>query len=153
VRRLLGAVLAVAGEAAAMLERNLEFDYARPRQKPDCDWHSKPAREALLRARGEDAERALRALEQVPELAQAEPVSAAARLLRELIGQDFALDADALPRLRRATAASGDSETREQLERRHERNPHQETAQRPPPTRRPRAPNTRPAQPTTPAAF
>jgi hypothetical protein len=38
------------------------------------------------------------------ELAVAEPVAQAARLLRELIGQDFELDEDDVPRLRRGTA-------------------------------------------------
>jgi hypothetical protein len=48
VRRLLGAVAGEDAEAAARLARNLAFDYRRPRRKPDCDWRSKPAREALL---------------------------------------------------------------------------------------------------------
>ena len=40
VRKLLDAVRAEDGEAAVQLERNLAFDYARPRQKPDCEWRS-----------------------------------------------------------------------------------------------------------------
>ncbi len=105
VRKLLDAVGREDAEAVAQLARNLAFDYARPREKPDCDWRSKPAREALLTRVAQDAERALRAVEQVPELAQAEPVAEAARLLRELIGQDFELDEDDVPRLRRGTAS------------------------------------------------
>lgn len=104
VRKLLEAVRGVDAEASAQLARNLEFEYARPRQKPDCEWRSKPAREALLTRVAVDAERALRAVEQVCELAAAEPVAEAAALLRELIGQDFELDEDEVPRLRRATA-------------------------------------------------
>jgi transposase len=104
VRKLLDALAGEDAEAAAVLARNLEFEYAKPRQKPDCDWRSKPAREQLLTRVAQDAERALRALEQEPELAQAAAVAVAAALLRELIGQDFELDEDDLPRLRRGTA-------------------------------------------------
>jgi transposase len=104
MRRLLDAVSGEDAEAAGKLARSLEFDYARPRQKPDCEWRSKPAREQLLTRVARDAERALRALELAPELAACAPVAEAARLLRELIGQDFELDEDDLPRLRRGTA-------------------------------------------------
>jgi hypothetical protein len=104
VRKLLDAVRGVDAEAAGVLARNLEFDYARPRRKPDCDWRSKPAREQLLTRVAQDAERALQAVAGVPELAEAEPVAEAALLLRELIGQDFELDEDDVPRLRRGTA-------------------------------------------------
>jgi hypothetical protein len=104
VRKLLDAVSGDDAEAASQLERNLAFDYAKPRQKPDCEWRWKPAREQLLTRVAEDAERALRAIEAKPELAAVEPVAQAARLLRELIGQDFELDEDDIPRLRRGTA-------------------------------------------------
>jgi transposase len=104
VRRLLDALAGEDGEGAASLARNLEFDYAEPRQKPDCDWRSKPARERLLTRVAQDAERTLRAVESEPELAACEPVLEAARLLRELIGQDFEVDEDDVPRLRRGTA-------------------------------------------------
>src|ERR671934_237963 len=104
VRKLLDALSGEDAEAASQLARNLAFDYAKPRQKPDCEWRSKPAREALLTRVAQDAERALRAIEAEPELAAAEPVAQAAQLLRELIGQDFELDEDDVPRLRRGTA-------------------------------------------------
>jgi transposase len=104
VRKLLDAVRGEDDEAAGALERDLEFDYQRPRQKPDCEWRSKPVREALLTRVAVDAERALRAVEGEPGLAAAGPVAEAARLLRELIGQDFELAEDDLPRLRRGTA-------------------------------------------------
>jgi transposase len=104
VRRLLDAVAGEDAEASALLARRLEFEYAMPRQKPDCEWRSRPAREALLTRVAQDAERALLAVEAVPELGQAEPVAEAARLVRELIGQDFELDEDDVPRLRRGTA-------------------------------------------------
>ncbi len=104
VRKLLDAVHGEDGQAAAGLECNLEFDYAKPRQKPDCEWRSRPAREVLVTRVARDAERALRAVEAEPELAAAEPVAAAAQLLRDLIGQDFELDGDDVPRLRRGTA-------------------------------------------------
>ncbi len=104
VRKLLDAVHGEDGQAAAGLECNLEFDYAKPRQKPDCEWRSRPAREVLVTRVARDAERALRAVEAEPELAAAEPVAAAAQLLRDLIGQDFELDGDDVPGLRRGTA-------------------------------------------------
>lgn len=104
VRKLLDAVARLDSEAAGRLARGLEFDYARPREKPDCDWRSKKAREHLLTRVAQDAGRALRAVEQVPGLAQAEAVAEAAALLRELVGQDFDLDEDDVPRLRRGTA-------------------------------------------------
>jgi transposase len=103
VRKLLDALAGEDGQAAAALARNLAFDYRKPRQKPDCEWRSKPAREALLTRVAQDAERALRAVEAEPELLSTASVAEAARLLRELIGQDFALDADDIPRLRRGT--------------------------------------------------
>jgi len=105
VRKLLDAVRGEDGEAAGALERNLEFDYAKPRQKPDCEWRSRPAREQLLARVAQDGERALRAVAAEPELAGCEPVVEAARLLRELIGQDFEVDEDDVPRLRRGTSA------------------------------------------------
>jgi transposase len=104
VRKLLEAVAGEDAAAASQLARSLAFDYARPREKPDCEWRSKPARETLLTQVAEDAERALRAVEAVPELSACEPVAQAARLLRELIGQDFELDEGGVPRLRRGTA-------------------------------------------------
>lgn len=104
VRKLLDAVAGEDAEAASLLTRNLEFDYQKPRQKPDCAWRSKPAREALLTRVAQDAERLLRAVEAEPALAAAVPVAEAASLLRELIGQDFELDEEELPRLRRGTA-------------------------------------------------
>jgi transposase len=104
VRRLLDAVSGEDSEAASQLARNLAFDYAKPREKPDCEWRSKSAREALLTRVAQDAELALRAVEAEPGLAACEPVAEAARLLRELIGQDFELGEDDVPRLRRGTA-------------------------------------------------
>ena len=104
VRKLLDALVSEDAEAAATLARNLEFDYQRPREKPDCEWRSKPARERLLTRVAQDAERALRAVEAEPALAAAERVADAVALLRELIGQDFEFDGDDLPRLRRGTA-------------------------------------------------
>jgi Transposase domain (DUF772) len=50
VRRLLDAVRAADGEAAAVLGAGLRFDYSRPRQKPEGDWHDKAARMELLAA-------------------------------------------------------------------------------------------------------
>ena len=52
-----------------------------------------------------DAERALRAVEQADGLLDDEPVAEAHQLLRELVGQDFDIDDDGVPRLHRGTAS------------------------------------------------
>jgi transposase len=103
VRKLIDAVAGVDGEAARRLDEGLAFDYARPRQKPECDWRSKPARERMLSEVATDAERALRAVEEA-ELLGASDVAEAHRLLREIVGQDFEVDQDDVPRLRRGVA-------------------------------------------------
>ena len=83
----------------------LEFDYARPDEKPDCRWREKAERERMLTRVAQDAERALRAVEQADGLLGDEAVGGGARLLRELIGQDFEVDDDGVPRLHRGTRA------------------------------------------------
>src|SRR6266511_863412 len=103
VRTLIDAVAGRDGEAAARLRRGLCVDYARPRQKPECDWRSNPARERMLTEVAQDAERALRAVEEA-ELMSAGEVAEAHRLLREIVGQDFCVDEDDVPRLRRGVA-------------------------------------------------
>ena len=105
VKKLLDAVAAVDEDAAGWLDDGLEFDYARPGEKPDCRWREKAARERMLSRVAEDAERALQALEQVDGLLADERVGETHRLLRELIGQDFDIDSDGIPRLHRGTAA------------------------------------------------
>jgi hypothetical protein len=81
----------------------LEFDYARPGEKPDCRWRDKVERERMLTRVAEDAERALRAVEQAEGLLDDEAVKAAHGLLRELIGEDFDVDGGGVPRLHRGT--------------------------------------------------
>jgi len=103
VRNLLDAVAAVDEQAAGCLDDGLEFDYARPGAKPDCRWREKAERERMLTRVAEDAERALQAVEQADALLGDEAVGAARRLLRELIGQDFDIDDDGVPRLHRGT--------------------------------------------------
>lgn len=103
VRKLLDAVRALDGEAAATLDRALEFDYARPNEKPDCRWREKAERERMLTRVAQDAERALRAVEQADELLGDERVREAHQLLRELVGQDFDVDEGGVPRLHRGT--------------------------------------------------
>jgi transposase len=105
VRKLLDAVKTVDEQAAGRLDRGLEFDYARPAEKPDCRWREKAERERMLTRVAEDAERALRAVERADGLLGDEGVADAHRLLRELIGQDFDIDADGVPRLHRGTRA------------------------------------------------
>jgi transposase len=89
VRKLLDAVTAVDAKAAEDLRGTLDFDYARPREKPAGDWHDKAAREALLVEVATDAQRALRAVERSPELLADEASGEAARLLHEVVGQEF----------------------------------------------------------------
>jgi hypothetical protein len=57
----------------------------------------------MLTRVAEDAERALRAVERGDGLLAEEAVREAHALLRELIGQDFDIDDDGVPRLHRGT--------------------------------------------------
>ena len=57
----------------------------------------------MLTRVAQDAERALRAVEQAEGLLEHEPVAEAHGLLHELMGQDFELDDDGVPRLYRGT--------------------------------------------------
>jgi transposase len=100
VRKLLDAAEAADGRAAEELGSGLRFDYSRPREKPAGDWQDKAAREALLAEVARDAERALRAVEGDDELAADAAIAAAARLLREIVGQEFELADGELPRPR-----------------------------------------------------
>ena len=78
---------------------------ADPNEKPDCRWREKAERERMLTRVAQDAERALRAVEQADGLLADETVADAHQLLRELIGQDFDIDEDGVPRLHRGTRA------------------------------------------------
>jgi hypothetical protein len=68
---------------------------------PAGDWHDPDARVELLAEAAGDAERALRAVEQDDELAAGGAVAEATGLLREIGGQEFEVEDDAVPRLRR----------------------------------------------------
>jgi hypothetical protein len=103
VRKLLDAVAALEGEAADRLSRGLEFDYTNPNDKPDCAWRIKAERERMLTRVAQDALRALRAVQQADGLLVDERIADAHRLLAELVGQDFDLDDDDIPRLHRGT--------------------------------------------------
>ena len=105
VKKLIDAVAGVDGEAAGRLDDGLEFDYARPNDKPDCRWREKAERERMLTRVAQDAERALRAVEHADGLLDDQRVEEAHELLRELIGQDFDIDEDGVPRLHRGTRA------------------------------------------------
>jgi transposase len=100
VRKLLDAVKGTDAPAARELAAGPAFDYTRPREKPAADWHDKAAREALLIEVATDAQRALRAVEHDDALAADEAVGEAARLLREIVGQEFELADDDHPRPR-----------------------------------------------------
>ena len=103
VRKLIDAVKVVDEQASRSLVDGLEFDYANPSEKPDCRWRIKRERERMLTRVAQDAERALRAVEQAEGLLDDESVAEAHALLRELIGQDFDVDDDGVPRLHRGT--------------------------------------------------
>jgi hypothetical protein len=103
VRKLIDAVAGVDVETAARLTDGLEFGYADPNAKPDCRWREKAERERMLTRVAQDAERALQAVEQAGGLLEDEAVAQAHRLLRDLVGQDFDVDEDGVPRLHRGT--------------------------------------------------
>ena len=103
VRKLIDAVRATDEDAGERLDRGLEFDYARPGEKPDCRWREKAERERMLTRVAQDGERALEAVQRAEGLLDEEAVKAAHDLLRELIGQDFDIDQDGIPRLHRGT--------------------------------------------------
>jgi transposase len=105
VRKLIDAVVAVDEQVGRALVDGLEFGYENPSEKPDCRWRIKAERERMLTRVAQDAERALRAVGQADGLLDDEQVAAAYQLLRELIGQDFDIDDDGVPRLHRGTAS------------------------------------------------
>lgn len=103
VRKLIDAVGAVDQEAARGLDRGLEFDYAKPSEKPDCRCREKRERERMLTRVAEDAERALRVVERADGLLEEAVVKEVHSLLRELVAQDFNVDEHGVPRLHRGT--------------------------------------------------
>ena len=103
VRKLIDAVKTADEDAGERLDDGLEFDYERPGEKPDCRWREKAERERMLTHVAQDAERALEAVEQTDGLLDDDAVKAAHDLLRELVGQDFDIDQDGVPRLHRGT--------------------------------------------------
>ncbi len=103
VHKLIDAVAQSDVVAAGVLERGLEFEYADPARKPDCRWRERAERERMLTRVAQDAERALRAVEQADGLLADERVADATKLLRELVGQDFEIDEGGVPRLFRGT--------------------------------------------------
>src|SRR5512135_374402 len=100
VRKLIDAVKASDPRAARRLGRELRFDYTRPRVKPQGDWEDKDSRTALLIEVARDAARALQAVEGEDKLIAHERVGEAASLLREIIGQEFEVDDQDVPRAR-----------------------------------------------------
>jgi transposase len=101
VRKLLDVVEATDPEAAEELASGLRFDYSRPREKPSGDWEDRAPREELLAEVARDAVRALRAVEEDEGLAAEEAIAEAVKLLREIVGQEFEVEDDEVPRPRR----------------------------------------------------
>ena len=99
VRKLLDAVKAADSRAARELRRALRFDYARPRLRPEGDWQDRAARLELLAEVARDAARVLRAVE-ADELLAGPAIAEAATVLREIIGQEFEVADDDVPRVR-----------------------------------------------------
>jgi transposase len=105
VKKLIDALAALDEQAGRVLADGLEFDYEKPSEKPDCRWRIKAERERMLTRVAQDGERALQAVERADGLLEDEQVAEAHQLLRELIGQDFDVDDDRVPRLHRGTAS------------------------------------------------
>ncbi len=105
VKKLIDAVTTIDTQAGRALVDGLEFDYEKPGEKPDCRWREKAERERMLTRVAQDAQRALVAVEQAGGLLEDEQVKTAYEMLRELIGQDFEIDQDGVPRLHRGTAS------------------------------------------------
>jgi Transposase DDE domain/Transposase domain (DUF772) len=103
VRKLIDAVTAADPDAGTQLVDGLEFDYAKPGEKPDARWREKAERERMLTRVAQDAQRALLAVSLAEGLLDDEAVAAAHALLSELVGQDFDVDDDGVPRLHRGT--------------------------------------------------
>lgn len=103
VKKLIDTVTAADRGAGDALGDGLAFDYEKPAEKPDCRWREKAERERMLTRVAQDAERGLEAVKRADGLLDDEAVKAAHDLLRELIGQDFDIDEDGVPRLHRGT--------------------------------------------------
>ena len=107
VKKLIDAVAVIDEQAAQQLVDGLEFDYEKPMEKPDCRWRIKDERERMLTRVAQDAERALRAVEQAEGLLEDEAIAEAHQLLGELIGQDLDVDDEGVPRLHAAPGRDG----------------------------------------------
>lgn len=105
VKKLIDAVASVDADVARRLDDGLEFDYGKPGEKPDCRWREKAERERMLSRVAQDAERALQAVEGGDGLLADDAIKVAHGLLRDLIGQDFDIDDDGIPKLHRGTRA------------------------------------------------
>ncbi len=100
VGKLIDTVAAADPQAAGVLRDTLQFEYTRPREKPAGDWADRDIRTELLGEVARDAQRALQAVQAHDELADDATVAEAARVLSEIIGQEYALDDDEGPRTR-----------------------------------------------------
>jgi transposase len=101
VRKLIDAVAGADRQAASQLRSGLRFDYSRPRAKPQGDWQDPEVRMQLLTEVAIDAWRALRAVESDQGLMAVVKVTEAARVLRDILGQEFDESDVEVPRVRR----------------------------------------------------
>ena len=92
VGKLIESVHGADAQAAGELCDTLGFDYARPRDKPDGDWADRDTRMGLLGDVARDAQRALHAVLGHEALSDDEHVAQAARVLGEIIGQQYHVD-------------------------------------------------------------
>lgn len=92
VGKLIESVHAADAQTAGELRDTLRFDYARPRDKPDGDWADRDTRMGLLGDVARDAQRALHAVQGNEALSDDEHVAQAARVLGEIIGQEYHVD-------------------------------------------------------------
>jgi len=100
VGKLIETVHAADPQTAGELRDALRFEYARPRDKPDGDWADRDTRMGLLGDVARDAQRALHAVQGNEALTADEHVAEAARVLGEIIGQEYDVDEDEIPRPR-----------------------------------------------------
>jgi hypothetical protein len=105
VRKILDTVRAADAAAAEELSSALRFNYSHPRVKPRGRLAGSGRSHGAAGRGGKRRRAALRAVEDDDELIAAHEVAEAARLLREIVAQEFEVEDDELPRPRRGRRA------------------------------------------------